>query len=158
MPMPGNISKNLWNVFCGMKDDEFTIIAKNDPLIVKLGSYYEQRAGHKKNAHHYISQKMREAARLVQEAHREDLSIASARDLINPKNFDVVVDAARSCSSFDEKSGFGTPSLDRKLGHILNRLSEIFEEDDRPLEEGGNQGFCIYFLGVLIFRFFEDEG
>ncbi|XP_071478825.1 uncharacterized protein, partial [Diadema antillarum] len=40
MPVNGTVSEKLKVVFLGMQSDRLTLIARNDPMIVKLGEYY----------------------------------------------------------------------------------------------------------------------
>ena len=113
-----------------MEQDKLTLVIRNDPLILKLGEHYVSAAGHTNNSNHYISQKMREAARLLSTARSFSSHITTAKDLVKPRNFDSVVEAALKCSHFNDTTfEFSTPSLARKHGHILNRMAEIVDAE-----------------------------
>ena len=85
------MSSKLKTVIDGMKSDKYTLISRNDPLILKLGEYYVSKAGHTNNSNHYISQKMREVSRLLDEARSFNSCIQTAKDLIDAVNFDSLV-------------------------------------------------------------------
>ncbi len=88
MPTSHNVSVFLNGVLSGMEQDELTMTVRNDFLILKLGQHYASAAGHTNNSNHYISQKMREAARLLSTARCFSSQINTAKDLVNPRNFD----------------------------------------------------------------------
>ncbi|XP_038063415.1 uncharacterized protein LOC119734131 [Patiria miniata] len=126
MPVSENVTRHLNGVLDGMEHDQISLIARNDSLILKLCEHYAAAAGHTNNSNHYVSQKMREAARLLNTARTLDDNICIAKDLVNPRNFDTVVEATLKCSNFDDSTfEFSTPSLARKHRHILNRMAEI---------------------------------
>ncbi|XP_071495340.1 uncharacterized protein, partial [Diadema antillarum] len=130
MPVNGTVSEKLKVVFLGMQSDRLTLIARNDPMIVKLGEYYVNSAGHTDNYRNYVSQKMREASRLLSQARSLDPCIQTAKDLINPENFEVVMSATYECCSFNEATAtYETPSLARKLGHCLTRIADILDAE-----------------------------
>ena len=62
MPTRQSVSNQLKNVIDGMRMDKYTLISRNDSLILKLGEYYVSKAGHTNNSRHYIAQKMREVS------------------------------------------------------------------------------------------------
>ncbi len=69
------------------------------------------------------------------------LFVCPARDLVNPRNFDAVVEATLKCSNFDDHIfQFSTPSLARKNGHILNRMAEIIDAQSLKTGISDNNG------------------
>ncbi|XP_071491989.1 uncharacterized protein [Diadema antillarum] len=130
MPEKGSVSRKLGAVFAGMQSDRLTLIARTDPLILKLGEYYVNSEGEADIDENSVAQKMTEASRLLSQACSLDPSIKTARDLINPENFDVVISAIYECCSFNEASGtFGAPSLAIKMGHYLTRIADILDAE-----------------------------
>lgn len=52
--------------------------------------------------------------------------VKSAKDLINPKFFDVVIEGVKAFFVFiDDLQEFEIPSLARKMGHGLKKMAEI---------------------------------
>ena len=53
------------NVYTRMTNDEVTICARNDNIIVKIGEHMYQKNGQHAHMAHFITQKMREMARFL---------------------------------------------------------------------------------------------
>lgn len=126
-------SNILSKLFATMKSHEVTLEARNDWLIKELGALLIEKHGEKQN--HFVSQKMREPARLLLQLHKASASLdTQLSDFIKPGEFDVVVSAVKVLSKFhseDSVQHVGTPSLSLKIGrgHALRRKDKKLQED-----------------------------
>ncbi|XP_030856051.1 uncharacterized protein LOC105446919 isoform X2 [Strongylocentrotus purpuratus] len=114
-----------------------SMAARNDDLICKMGSrVLKQTKASSSTCYQTVSQKMREMARLLRRL-REDNSVLTMKDCIDPKMFDNVIDAVRQEAGFNAKTGkYATPSLALKLGHSLSMCAticraEAIKQEDR---------------------------
>ena len=117
----------LNQVIASMKNDEFSLITKNDHLIKRFGSVLVDKLGTKNAAN--ISQKMREIARLLRQLRETDKNHdAQLSDFIKPETFDTVVQAVKTLCNFQDKDGgqeVKIPSLALKLGHSLKKCVNV---------------------------------
>jgi len=66
MPAAASVSDGLKNKgLLKMATDEVTILVRNDPLIIQFGERLYQKHGQKEHIYVFVSQKMREVARLL---------------------------------------------------------------------------------------------
>ena len=73
----------------------------------------------------YIRTKVRELGRLLLSL-RKKSSIFCFEDALKPNNFYKVVDAVKAVAGYDEGThSYKTPSLALKLGHSLNKITDI---------------------------------
>lgn len=135
-------SNILSKLFVAMKSDEVTLEARNDWLIKELGALLIEKYGEKQN--HFVSQKMREFARLLLQLHRTSASLdAQLSDFIKPGELDVVVSAVKALSKFHCEDGVqhrATPSLSLKIGHSIKKCVNILQghalrRKDKELQE-----------------------
>ena len=147
LPAPDGASRGLHDIMTrSKKKDDIYLIALNDPLIMKYGSKLFHLHGHQPHLHSYISQKVREIARLVKSARKVSEGITNLHNCINPAHFKHVAEAARKVAGFRESDNrYGTPSLALKLGFALRKcgeivLSEAYETNDQLLK-GKAKGF-----------------
>lgn len=147
LPAPDGASKGLHDIMTrSKKKDDIHLIAVNDSLIMKFGSKLFHLHGHQKHLHSYISQKMRELARLVQSVRKVSKDLTDLHSCINPAHFKCVAEAARKVAGFNESGNrYKTPSLALKLGYALRKcaeivLSEAYETNDQFLK-GKAKGF-----------------
>ena len=129
LPMAENApSKLREKVFATMGCDTISMTAKNDSLIVELGAHFLTRVDLTSQNYQYVSQKMREAARLLHACRDMNASINTLEDCIQPTLFKDVVKAVKTVAGYDETSGrYKTPSLALKLGHCLKRCASILK-------------------------------
>lgn len=108
-----------------MKGDEIALEAKKDLLIVHFGESYLKK--HKREKMPYVcSSRMRELSRLViayrKLINNRDISL---KDLLHPKNFDIVVAAVRNISGYDPlRKTFTAASLAMHLGTSLKTVAD----------------------------------
>ncbi|XP_068746319.1 uncharacterized protein [Montipora capricornis] len=135
-------SNVLSNLFAAMKSDEVTLVARNDWLIKELGVLLIEKHGDKQN--HFVSQKMRELARLLLQLRTTSASLdAQLSDFIKPGEFDVVVSGVKALSKFHSEDGVqhvAIPSLSLKIGHSLKKCVNILRghalrRKDKELQE-----------------------
>eukprot|EP00057_Strongylocentrotus_purpuratus_P015041 XP_011669515.1 PREDICTED: uncharacterized protein LOC100890715 isoform X2 [Strongylocentrotus purpuratus] len=114
-------------VLATMKDDDITMIVKNDPLIIQLGN----REGRKctgvdsQKRKHYVSQEMRRVGRLLQNLRMLDHNGQSTLDqFIKPKNFDRFIEAVQITAGSGE-SKESSPSLALRLGNVISKAAMI---------------------------------
>ena len=118
---------HLSKILATMKNDEVSIVARNDWLIKEIGFVFFEKYGEKQNS--LISQKMRELSRLLLQLRETDASAnSSLSDFIKPGRFDDVVSAVKSISKFQFEKGVqdvATPSLSLKISHSLKKCVNI---------------------------------
>ena len=87
----------------------------------------------KQKMRHYVSQKMRESARLLQVFRTLTNEDASMQDLLTPSTYDHVIEAVRCIAGEDEEDeeedkeveDIKCPSIALKLGYNLQKLAGI---------------------------------
>ena len=110
-----------------MNPDEITNRVIQDDIILKLGEglFNKLRSRHNVN---YISQRMRQTARLLIEVEENNPDISGMSVLLHPVNFDEIQRAINKLAKFDEEIGrYATGALPLKLGHNLRRCTEIMK-------------------------------
>lgn len=104
-----------------MKDDE-TATVRNDFCILQLAQSFYKKHGQDPTKGDYVRQKLREIGRLLLTLHQE-FSIHTLEDAIRPAKSEVVIQAVKKVSGFDdEKHCYKPPSLALKL----QKVSDIF--------------------------------
>ena len=138
LPTPTDVATQFKDMILHtMTHDEVSFTAKNDRVILAVGQYLWGKNGHFKNQHQYIKQKMRELARFLIEAKRQDDSVESLSDCIDPKKFHLAVDVVRNIAGLNDSGDYEIPSLAKKLGGLLKKSAgrvkfmAAQEEDDR---------------------------
>ena len=124
-------------VLVGMKNDEITDTARNDPLIIQLGNGHARRCFgmDPQKRRHYVSHEMRNVARLlinIRSLHPSD-DEAQLETFISPKYFDTVVEAvhltagqiAQKSISHASDDLEHRPSVALKIGHSLGKLAAV---------------------------------
>ncbi|XP_060533817.1 uncharacterized protein LOC132706479 [Cylas formicarius] len=117
-----NVKKEVFNI---MKGDEISFEAKKDLLICKYGESYLKK--HKREGIRYAcSNRMRELSRLLIEYRKIVNSSVALKDIIDPKNFDVIITAVRNIAGYDPfKKTFKAPSLAMHLGTSLKAVCDV---------------------------------
>ena len=130
------------NVLATMRNDETTLVAKSNPLIVEVGKLLVQKHGATKASD--TSQTMRELSRLVIQLRKIDVDLhPQLSSYIKPSRYDTVVNAVRELCAFEVKDGqqsVTTPSLALKIGYALKKCVNIvvgkaLREDNNELEK-----------------------
>ena len=129
--MAGHITSNPSDllkeeVFSSMKNDDVGMVAKNDDLIVALGeSWLRRNLPNVEKRKYYTSQRMRLAAKLKMEVHKEIMDeSATMWQIMSPKFFDdVCMSAIKCCIPFsDDIEDLSSPSNALKLKYDVKRL------------------------------------
>ncbi|XP_005171592.1 uncharacterized protein isoform X1 [Danio rerio] len=126
-PVPANMSQQLWAVISAMNPGPVTEIIRKDRVIVKIGQHLLNKGGVSAQNKQYVRDKMRELGRLVHNA-RKTTSIKTLQDCLNPRKFTETIEAVKSTCGFESESGsFRLPSLARKLGISLLKVSKLLK-------------------------------
>ena len=135
-------SNMLDNVLATMRNDEITLVARSDPLIVEVGKLLVQKHGVTKASD--TSQTMRELSRLVMQLRKIDGDPhAQLSNYIKPNRYDTVVQAVRKLCTFEVKDGqqtVETPSLALKIGYALKKcvnvvVGKALRDDNQAMEK-----------------------
>ncbi|KAJ8915394.1 hypothetical protein NQ315_008281 [Exocentrus adspersus] len=109
------------------KLDQISEICKTDEILLKFGNMLYEK--YSSQQHEYLRQTLRQLSRLLIKAKELNTEVNSVSDLLQPKNFDVVIASVRSvcqsatnCVMDDE---YGIPSLALKIGHSLRKCALI---------------------------------
>ena len=121
-------SSMIDNVLATMRNNDITLVARSDPLIVEVGKLLVQKHGVTKASD--TSQTMRELSRLVMQLRKIDGDPhAQLFSYIKPSRYNTVVKAVRELCEFEVKDGqqsVETPSLALKIGYALkNALTSL---------------------------------
>ncbi len=119
------ISQGVWKLLTVMKDDDISAAVRSDFCILQLAQSFYNKHGQDPTKYDYIRQKLREVGRLLLIL-RKEFSVQTLEDAVRPANFNVVIQAVKRVSGFDDgKHSHQTPSLALKLGHSLNKICDI---------------------------------
>ena len=123
-------SQLIAHVLAIMQQDSVTEAAEGDEVILTLGATLLEKGGSVEAT--YVSQRMREVARLLLELRKLDNNEENLTYFIKPSKFDLIIKAVKNTSGFcmpkyslGQQSGFTTPSLALKLGHNLKKCAYI---------------------------------
>lgn len=122
-------SSKMCEVITSMRNDEITIVAKNDELIKEVGEMFVMKHG-KKTVQSHVSSKMRELARLLVQLRKCDNNqTASLSDFIKPEKFNCMIESVKAVSKFNQdpnsEDEVKIPSLALKLGHSLKKCVNV---------------------------------
>ncbi|KAL7842719.1 hypothetical protein SRHO_G00244080 [Serrasalmus rhombeus] len=126
-PVPSHISKALWKALSLMHADEITAAVKNDSCIIQLGEHLLNKGGSTAKHEACVRQKLRELGKLLITG-RNVASLKTMEDFIHPQNYMKMVQAVRHTCGYDsEANTYKTPSLAKKLGISLMKLSKLMK-------------------------------
>ncbi|KAL8616201.1 hypothetical protein ACOMHN_058318 [Nucella lapillus] len=115
------------HIFGTMNNDDLTVVARNDMLIVMYGEklYQMHRRQKQKNG---TRQKVREVARFLLAARQADSSITDLQSCNHPGKFPKVISAVRQIWGYTTSdNSFKNPSLAKKLGPALKRCALVLK-------------------------------
>ena len=121
------MNESLKEVFVKMARDSVTLTAKNDLLIQELGKQWLLQTFWMKSSpkrYNFVSQKMREVARLLQILRSFGDASAPMATFLKPGSFDTVVKGVVEAAKWSGTE-YKIPSLALKLGHSVRRLAQI---------------------------------
>ncbi len=108
-----------------MKQDDVASVVRNDLSIIHFVQSLYNKHGQDPTKYEYMRQKLHEVRHLLL-CLRTEFSVHNLEEAVKPANFQRVVQAVRKVSGFDEeKHSYLTPSLALKLGHTLQKISDI---------------------------------
>lgn len=126
LPLQGSVSEDLEEAIHSMKQDNVLHHIREDALICKYGARLFVQLGHSKKHQIYVTQKMRELARLMLTVKELDGSVQYLHHVCTPSRFDLVIKGAKMVCGFDETlSKFEKPSLVLKIGSSIRQAAEI---------------------------------
>ena len=127
-----------------MRDDDITLTVKSDLRILDLGKRLYKKHGHENHKIQYISQKLRELARLLLNCKSLTTDIKSNDDVTKSKNWNHLIKSVKTVSGYDEEThSYSSPSLALKIGHSLQKCekylrAEVIKESNTvKVEEAG---------------------
>lgn len=144
-----SIDKNFSNkILLNMRDDSIKLIVQKDRRIVDYGSRLLSKQGCEHNKLHYISQKLREIARLlICVKSKSDIDLD---DLLSAKHWDLLIKSVKTVCEYDEEQcSFNVPSLALKLGHSLKKcarykISEAIKENENRKKQETENFLALY--------------
>ena len=99
------------------------------------------KSGREAHEHQYVRQKMSELGRLLPQVRKLDRSVHTLQECIDPTKFQLVVEAVRVVSGYDESGNkYKTPSLALKLGHSLKKCAQYTKSHALQAEDGFLKG------------------
>ncbi|XP_006814230.1 uncharacterized protein LOC102801744 [Saccoglossus kowalevskii] len=128
LPHSDNVTEGMADrVLSRMTQDEVTVIARNDYLIIEFGSREYMKVGTESAKIQYVKQKMRELAKLLIELRKISKKNASSlKEYIHPSKFEIVIQATQQLADYNlDDRVLGKPSLALKLGHSLKKCTTI---------------------------------
>jgi len=147
LPTTEHMSAALKTIMGSMRKDQYSLIIKNDPTIIKYGEKLTQKYGHLKHLHHHVSCKTKELARFLTSIRRLDSATTWLSDCMFPSKFDVVVQAVRHlCGYNDESYLYQIPSLALKIGHSLKKCCAILSCDSIKRGDEERRKFAVDFM------------
>ena len=122
-----NESNSMLNqVMASMRIDDISLVARNDPLIKKVGMVLIEKHGTKNIQDTF--QKTRTFSFINTTKKNDDNPNAKLFDFIKLSKFDVVIEAVKMLCHFETKDGqqdVQIPSLALKIGHSLNKCVNV---------------------------------
>ncbi|XP_061673550.1 uncharacterized protein LOC133499495 isoform X2 [Syngnathoides biaculeatus] len=126
-PPPPGVKEQFWNVINSMNVDDVYEAVKSDPCIMEYGQHLYNRHGHDATKRLYIRDQMRALGRLLV-CSRKATHMKTIKDHMRPSNFMHVVQATKDTAGYNCETGtYKSPSLVRKIGHGLERISKLLE-------------------------------
>ena len=113
--------------FIKMHRDQIFDNIVNDILILQFGKFMISQLGPRRT--NYVSQRMRQLARLKLKFNEMNKSEKDLQSLINPEYFDCIITAIQKLAGYHRNEqqifAFETPSLALNMGHNLVKTAEI---------------------------------
>ena len=120
-----------------MAHDEISFIVRQDQMIITLGKRIFANSGRDAHEHQYVRQKMSELGRLLLQVRKLDRSVHTLQECIDPTQFQLVVEAVRVVSGYEESGNkYKTPSLALKLGHSLKKCAQYTKSQTLQADDG----------------------
>ena len=114
------------HILSKMRDDEVKKIVESDQLIMNFGEKLFEKVGTKVHQHQYVSQRLRELARLILEM--REFKINDLETSLQPLNWEKIILGVRKVAGFDTGTDrYKIPTLCLKIGHSLQKCAKILK-------------------------------
>ena len=148
-------------VFKSMNTDTVGRLARNDDMIVSLGeSWLRRNIDNVEKRRYYASQRMRLAARLLQELQKldEDEEKKTMEDYIKPGNYDHFVKGALNCCFpyMDDEDDLHSPSNAIKLKYDIKRMANAKYAFALRRNNKESASMCKQFLKLMDIEWSEN--
>lgn len=128
LPIVGSSKGFYENIFIKMRDDKIKFTVQLDELIMSFAHRLYEKNGSKVHQHQYISQRVRELARLVIQIRQEHNDVDTITKVLLPSNWNKLICAVKAVAGFSDETGqFEIPSLSLKLGHSLSKCAKLLK-------------------------------
>ncbi|XP_052409507.1 uncharacterized protein LOC127955914 isoform X3 [Carassius gibelio] len=120
-------SGQVQKIIHSMKQDHVSSHIRSDEMICVYGDALLAKKGRVESQHRYIGQKLRELGRFMLAAKEIDERAQTLKDICDPANFKLAIEAARHVSNYDvNKNEYGRPSKAVKIGFSLKGATEAW--------------------------------
>ncbi|XP_067248867.1 uncharacterized protein [Chanodichthys erythropterus] len=136
--LPLKSGQGVQKIIHSMQQDHVTSHIRSDEMICAYGDALFAKKGREESQHRYIAQKLRELGRFMLAAKEIDRHAKTLKDICDPANFKLAIEAARHVSNYDvNKNEYGKPSTAVKIGFSLKGATEawighcLMDSDDK---------------------------
>ncbi|KAK9976624.1 hypothetical protein ABG768_021829, partial [Culter alburnus] len=136
--LPLKSGQGVQKIIHSMQQDHVTSHIRSDEMICAYGDALFAKKGREESQHRYIAQKLRELGRFMLAAKEIDKRAKTLKDICDPANFKLAIEAARHVSNYDvNKNEYGKPSTAVKIGFSLKGATEawighcLMDSDDK---------------------------
>ena len=134
------------NIISTMNQDKYTLMIKTDQLLLTYGAVMLEKDGMKRKGE--ISYKLKSLAKLLEKFQElKGKENSTSKDLIDPKNWDLLVQSVKLLTGYDEAQ-IKIPSLFLKLGYSLQHLSRVARSSGLKNDDDGLVKKCKSFLDL----------
>lgn len=125
--LPIKSGQGVQKIIHSMQQDHVTSHIRSDEMICAYGDALFAKKGREESQHRYIAQKLRELGRFMLAAKEIDERAETLKDICDPANFKLAIEAARHVSNYDvNKNEYGKPSTAVKIGFSLKGATEAW--------------------------------
>ncbi|XP_059367596.1 uncharacterized protein LOC132106022 [Carassius carassius] len=125
--LPCKSGQGVQKIIHSMQQDHVTSHIRSDEMICVYGDALLAKKGREESQHRYIGQKLRELGRFMLAAKEIDERAKTLKDICDPANFKLAIEAARHVSNYDvNKNEYGRPSTAVKIGFSLKGATEAW--------------------------------
>ncbi|XP_065651314.1 uncharacterized protein LOC136079505 [Hydra vulgaris] len=111
-------------ILTSMKHNEIHLIIRNDKVLLTYGAVEVFKK--ERDRYHDISYALRVLAKLLLQYRKQfNAEDASARDLVNTKNYDNILSSMKVCADYCGPRKIGNPHLVLRIGYSLKTLAII---------------------------------
>lgn len=136
--LPLKSGQGVQKIIHSMQQDHVTSHIRSDEMICAYGDALFAKKGREESQHRYFAQKLRELGRFMLAAKEIDKRAKTLKDICDPANFKLAIEADRHVSNYDvNKNEYGKPSTAVKIGFSLKGATEawighcLMDSDDK---------------------------